>query len=193
MGTPKAPEKTKALLLEAALQLFATKGYFATSVHDIRKAAGLSIGAVYHHFENKETIARALYEDIVENICNLVTDAAEQFDSAHDKCQGIARALCAAAVANPELLKFILHARHREFLPDTPPVCSTRPFEYMQKIVASGIAAGEITKMDPIAASTVVFGGVIRLLHLTLDGVLDGAPEQYFESIWKASWRGVAA
>ena len=193
MGTAKAPEKTKQLILESALQLFVQKGYFATSVHDIKRHAGLSTGAVYHHFENKETIARALYEDLVDRMSNLIMDAEQPYTTAHDKCKSIAQALCNAALANPELLQFILHARHREFLPETPPVCSTRPFEYMRKIVADGISAGEITAMDPMAASAVVFGGVIRLLHLTLDGVLTGSLEEHFESVWKASWRGIAA
>ena len=43
-------------ILHAALKLFHTKGYFKTSVHDIREQADVSIGLVYRYFKNKEEI-----------------------------------------------------------------------------------------------------------------------------------------
>ena len=49
-------------MLEAALQLFSTRGYRATSVRDIAALAGLSTGNVYHHFPDKETIFRTLLD-----------------------------------------------------------------------------------------------------------------------------------
>jgi AcrR family transcriptional regulator len=50
-------------ILDAALQLFAHHGYRATSVREIAEAAGVSIGNVYHHFGDKESIFRTLLDD----------------------------------------------------------------------------------------------------------------------------------
>jgi AcrR family transcriptional regulator len=61
----KQAEKTKRsreLILEAALKLFSSQGYRATSVRDIAADAGLSTGNVYHHFSDKETIFRRLLD-----------------------------------------------------------------------------------------------------------------------------------
>ncbi|HSP17337.1 MAG TPA: TetR/AcrR family transcriptional regulator [Thermoanaerobaculia bacterium] len=55
-------ERSRQHILDAALKLFSHRGYGATSVRDIAEAAGVSKGNVYHHFEDKETIFRALLD-----------------------------------------------------------------------------------------------------------------------------------
>jgi AcrR family transcriptional regulator len=52
----KKSEKSRAAILEAALNLFSSQGYRGTSIREISQAAGLSTGNVYHHFPDKETI-----------------------------------------------------------------------------------------------------------------------------------------
>lgn len=59
-------ERSRAQILEAALELFAHRGYGATSVRDIAEAAGLSKGNVYHHFPDKESIFRELLDHYFE-------------------------------------------------------------------------------------------------------------------------------
>jgi len=61
-------EALKDKVLETALNLFSEKGYFNTSIHDICRSAGVSIGAIYHHFENKEALAKSLSFTFVGNI-----------------------------------------------------------------------------------------------------------------------------
>jgi TetR/AcrR family transcriptional regulator, acrAB operon repressor len=52
----KKSEKSRAAILEAALNLFSSQGYRGTSIREIAQAAGVSTGNVYHHFPDKETI-----------------------------------------------------------------------------------------------------------------------------------------
>ncbi len=54
-------------ILQAALQLFSKRGYDATSIDDIRRAAGFkSKASLYTHFKSKEEVASALLQDIME-------------------------------------------------------------------------------------------------------------------------------
>ncbi len=53
-------ERSRTALLEAALTLFSSQGYRATSVRDIARQAGTSTGSVYHHFKDKEAIFQTL-------------------------------------------------------------------------------------------------------------------------------------
>lgn len=62
MTQEERSEKSRQLILDAALRLFSHRGYGATSVRDIAEAAELSKGNVYHHFPDKETIFRALLD-----------------------------------------------------------------------------------------------------------------------------------
>jgi len=48
-------------ILDAALACFVEKGLVATTIEEIRQAAGASIGSLYHHFESKDDLAAALY------------------------------------------------------------------------------------------------------------------------------------
>ena len=54
----KSSEITKSKVLQEAITLFNTKGYRATSLSDITNATGLTKGAIYRHFENKEQLEK---------------------------------------------------------------------------------------------------------------------------------------
>ncbi len=56
-------EKTRAALMQAARSLFIDKGYGDTSTPEIVAAAGITRGALYHHFEDKRALFRAVVMD----------------------------------------------------------------------------------------------------------------------------------
>lgn len=56
-------ERSRRAILDAALQLFSTQGFRSTSTRDIAKAAGISTGALYHHFADKELIFQSLLDE----------------------------------------------------------------------------------------------------------------------------------
>jgi AcrR family transcriptional regulator len=56
-------ERCRRMVLDAGLRLFSHHGYGATSVRQIAEEAGVSVGAVYHHFPDKEAIFRSLIEE----------------------------------------------------------------------------------------------------------------------------------
>ena len=60
--------ETQDEILVAALKLFATKGYFTTSLVDIAEATGMkNTSAIYHHFKNKQMMAAQLYTNIFDS------------------------------------------------------------------------------------------------------------------------------
>lgn len=54
--------QTKNLIVTKAISLFNTKGYRATSLSDITKATGMTKGAIYGNFNNKDAVAVASFE-----------------------------------------------------------------------------------------------------------------------------------
>ncbi len=60
-GQSTTKESRRQAILDAALTCFANKGFTETTMEDIRKLSGASTGSIYHHFSNKEMLARALY------------------------------------------------------------------------------------------------------------------------------------
>ncbi len=59
MTLEPAPRDTKTRLLDAALLVIRTKGYSATTVDDLCRAAGVTKGAFFHYFKSKEELAVA--------------------------------------------------------------------------------------------------------------------------------------
>jgi AcrR family transcriptional regulator len=59
-------ERSRRQVLDAALRLFSSQGFKATSVRQIADGAKLSIGNVYHHFPDKEAIFKTLLDELTE-------------------------------------------------------------------------------------------------------------------------------
>src|SRR3569623_2485324 len=165
-------EDTRTLVLSAALRLFTEKGYFNTSVHDIGRTAGVSSGSIYHHFGDKEGLARTLYAALTTLMQHLIEDVVHMEGSSHDQARELVARLFAWAEAEPWEMDYLLYARLREFLPDEAPKCTTRPFVMMREMISRGIARGEIRQMDVMVASASLFGGPIRMITTRLDGIL---------------------
>jgi AcrR family transcriptional regulator len=61
-GRPLVDDKRRRLL-DAALRVFAAKGYEGTSVPEVAKAAEVAVGSVYHYFRDKEALVNEVYRD----------------------------------------------------------------------------------------------------------------------------------
>lgn len=190
--TRTSHQDVKGLILQTGLNLFTSHGYFNTSIHDIRKEADISIGSIYHYFKGKEAIAKALYDDLVKSMDRAISEILKTNDSARECSLALIQYLFRMADESPTIIEYMLHAKHREFMPDEPPFCSAKPFEMIKNMVEKGMKRGEIRKMNPLVATTCLFGAAFRFIHLYLDGTIKGPIEPYASEIWENSWRGVA-
>lgn len=88
-------QATRAALIAVATELFASKGYDATAIPAVLDAAGVSRGALYHHFESKEALFEAVLRSVEAQATLKVTHAAR---GATDALDGLRRG-CAAYLA----------------------------------------------------------------------------------------------
>ena len=72
---------TKEYIIDKAYELFMTNSYEGVSISDISKAVGLTKGALYHHFENKETLFKSVIDKyLIINISSKYSDEITLFD-----------------------------------------------------------------------------------------------------------------
>lgn len=76
-------EKTKAHILNTALELFAHKGFKGTTISDIAKSAGISKGLAYNYFGSKQDLMKSVLNLLIieiENLFNAVQNISDPYD-----------------------------------------------------------------------------------------------------------------
>ncbi len=190
---PQCDDSIACRILTAALKLFVRDGYHRVSIHDIQKEAAVSIGSIYNHYGGKEGVAKALYRHLLNELEEVIKQAARESASPADQCELVIRRFFEFTETRREIMAFVFATRHREFLPDEPPICNAAPFMRLRDMVAQAVARGEFRQMDPWVAAASVFGGAIRLMQLRLDGLIEPPLPELADELIATTWQGVAA
>jgi len=67
----EVPASTKARILEAAEEVFATKGFEGASTREIASKAGVNISSLHYHWESKETLYFAVFQNIFNQLVEI--------------------------------------------------------------------------------------------------------------------------
>lgn len=102
-------ETTRAALLDAARALFAERGVADTSRDDVAERAGVTRGALYHHFPSKNAVAVAVIGALDDELSARVIAAAAKGSDAFDRLRRAARAYIDAC-AEPDVARLLLEA-----------------------------------------------------------------------------------
>lgn len=166
-------ERTQAmreLLLAAARRLFIEKGYADTGTPEIVEAAGVTRGALYHHFEDK----KALFREVVEREAEAV---ASEIDAAAPDDLGAQEALIAGGQAFIEAMR--LPGRTRLLLLDGPAVLGRTEMDEIDgrhgaRTLRAGLAfavrRGALPRDLPIDAATAILSAAFDRAALAVDG-----------------------
>jgi AcrR family transcriptional regulator len=73
-------ETRRQQVLEAALACFRQHGFHGASMSEISKTAGMSVGHIYHYFENKEAIIGAIVEQDIADIATIFEEISREDD-----------------------------------------------------------------------------------------------------------------
>ncbi|WP_285731336.1 TetR/AcrR family transcriptional regulator [Nocardiopsis sp. ATB16-24] len=100
-------EQTRLTLLRESRRLFAQHGYGGVSLSRIVTAAAVTKGALYHHFEGKTALFRAVLEEVQTEVGQTVALAAEAHDDPWRRLTTGCRAFLTAATA-PDVRRIML-------------------------------------------------------------------------------------
>jgi AcrR family transcriptional regulator len=100
-------EATTAALLDAARELFAQDGYAATSLDAVVARAGVTKGALYHHYDGKRELFRAVLHREMERLAEGLAEVFARKRDPWDGVQAGCRAFLEAAL-DPELQRLLL-------------------------------------------------------------------------------------
>ena len=134
-------EATRQRLLRAALDLYTSIGFRATTTPAIAARAGVAEGTIYRHFSGKEHLLNEVYREAQQWGTASVTQAEEESSLATgERLQGIGRRLLEGAARDPARLRMLLRTRDDQHL-DERSLDSARKFRAaLQDVVAKGIS-----------------------------------------------------
>lgn len=186
------PEEKVERVVDAARRCFVAQGFHSVSIPAIVKASGVSTGAIYHHFANKEGLARYIHERTLEEFTQRLEDRVAECESTRAKLRGYAELVFEIAEEEPAMMEYMLLVRHGEFLRDIPPVCQAKPFRWVQDVLSAGMKRGEIRPGDPLVAAAAFTGVVLRVVQLQLQGVSSAPLDSLLDDVFDHAWRAVA-
>ena len=101
-------QETRVRILSAAATWFADHGYAATSIRDIAREVGVTVGAIYVHFASKDRLLAAVYEEGVRRIGEAVDDAIQSVGEPWPRLESAAAAHLKALLDNASFARVVV-------------------------------------------------------------------------------------
>ncbi len=99
------PEEKRRRILEVATKEFAKKGYHDASISNIASKSGISVGAVYKYFDNKQDLFLTIADHSIDRMEQLLLGLAEADEDVIIKVEKILREIISASRENGVLVK----------------------------------------------------------------------------------------
>lgn len=194
-------ESRRQAILEAALTCFASKGFTETTMEDIRRLSGASTGSIYHHFANKEMLARALYLEGRSSL-NAALSASFTTSSLRDGLEAIVHAYLGWFEQHADLGQYIMQAGDSEYLSAYVKVLrqKTRTMlpsenlsEQLLQWLAPYISDGSIVSLPRSLYLPLIIGPSREFVRIWLRTREPAAMQEARDPLAKAAWQILVA
>jgi len=192
-GKPQSekPSRKRDILL-AALDCFDSTGVELTTIGDIQRLAGCSVGSLYHHFHSKEGVAEALWLTLIEDFNDAMLRRMKKAKDGQAAVCSVVAGYVAWSVKQPRSMRY-LHARDIAF----STAGSTRKKElldhYIQGvfgIFAPFVRSGELAELPLHAYVPLISGPIEAYVRRWLAGEAP-SPRQVEALFAQAAWNAV--
>jgi TetR/AcrR family fatty acid metabolism transcriptional regulator len=153
----------RAIILDAAIHVFARNGYHGSRISDIATQAGVAYGLVYHYFKNKEEILATIFEERWAAFLEVLEGIASGPNSTEDKLVSVAALILNVFRIRPDWVKVLVMEiqRSQRFSQPEQIRAVARLFELVARIVRSGQTTGELRQdLDAQVACTMFIGAL---------------------------------
>ncbi len=108
----------RASILQAALDCFIDHGVEATTIDDIVRASGSSIGSLYHHFGNKEGVAAGLFIEGIQRLNADLSRKLKRCGSAEESVRTVVTQYSDWVTRHRDIARYLLNSRDISFPPE---------------------------------------------------------------------------
>ena len=153
------------VLLEAAVRVFARRGFHAARVGDIAEEAGVAHGLLYHYFSSKEEVLETIFRETWADLLAAVRDVEESGEPAQEQLRQVAAILLRSWRRDPDLVRVLVRGVTRSSELDRRVGDVGDAFAAIERIVRRGQEAGELhPELDARLTSVIFYGAIEELL-----------------------------
>src|SRR5882672_2099228 len=148
MTSPPQPKRrdadpTRQRLLRAALEMYGSDGFLATTTPELARRAGIAEGTIYRHFPSKEALLNAVYQGVQGWVLKLVRDLeSDRGLTPRERLMRVGRGLIEAASKDAALVRLFLHPPESRFLDERSRAAVAETAASLQQLVAMGKSDG---------------------------------------------------
>jgi AcrR family transcriptional regulator len=186
----RTPDKADAIL-EAALELFAERGFHGTVVPAIADRAGVGTGTLYRYFEDKDAIVNALYRHWKGELGAIVREELSGADPVEARFERFAQRCFDFALANPAAVRFLETHHHQSYLDEESRRASLEAMVPAVLFLAEARAQGRTREAPPELLCALAWGGFVGVMSQVWAGLLQPGAEMRAETV-RALWAAVA-
>jgi TetR/AcrR family transcriptional regulator, fatty acid metabolism regulator protein len=167
------------VILDAAVRVFASKGYHTSRVGDIADEAGVAHGLLYHYFSSKEQVLETVFRENWSELLDAFARIEASDATPPEQLAAIAKTLLRAWRDRPDLVRVMVRevARSPQLQGQVEEIGAG--FRVIQRVIERGQAEGAFrADLDPRLASWVFYGGLEEILTgWVLEQLPDGDEE----------------
>lgn len=185
------PEEKIQKVIRTSRRLFVEKGYCGVSIPAIVRESGVSTGAIYSYFSDKETLAKDIHTQTIEEFNQLFQQRLTGEETVYEVLRIFAELVCDLTETEPTMMAYMLFMKHGGVICNLSPICSTEPFRILQTHLKRGIEQGEIRVDDFMIAGLSFTGVILRAAELRMDGVLTQPLTDICETLIENGWNAI--
>jgi AcrR family transcriptional regulator len=172
-------EETRRRILDAAVRVFARRGFHTSRVGDIAEEAGVAHGLLYHYFASKDEVLATVFRENWSELLARFASVEASNESADEKLLGLVKILLRTWRNDPALVTVMVREVGRSAHLASQVDEIGRGFEVIQRVIEQGQAEGVFrAELDPRLASWVVYGGLEEILTGWVMGRLPDGDEE---------------
>lgn len=135
-------DSTRQRLMRAALDLYTTVGFRATTTPMLAERAGVAEGTIYRHFKSKEALLNEVYREAQQWGTSLLRQEIERGSRAPDTLHRVARGLIESAGHSPSSVRMLLQTHGERYLDERSRDAAREFRSVLQQVMASGKSDG---------------------------------------------------
>jgi TetR/AcrR family fatty acid metabolism transcriptional regulator len=150
-------------ILDAAVRVFARKGFHATRVSEVAKAAGVADGTIYLYFESKDHLLVSLFEHRVERLLEYLETELPRAPSAAHKLQRIIELQLGLLEGERDLAEVVtvIFRQSTKLMKEHGAPKFNAYLDVIARVIAEGQESGELrADIAPHVAARAVFGAL---------------------------------